>query len=574
MRPTLSLDFTEQTVDRRLQFSRPSEAWRFNRHGVLERVPRDTPRIDYDPVAEECRGLLMESESTNLLPASQSGWGRDLHNGVLVNEDTSEVAHLHASSATKKAARTSTGGNEVLWINTGIDVSGYQGQTITGSVYAKASADEPITDLKLKFEYDGGGKKGQNIHFDGSEVWRRAHVTLTIPDGVTSVDFLVETNNGTHNFYLTCPQVEPGHYPTSYIPTDGAPKTRAADTASIDDLGWFDPKKGTIVADFQMTNLESSKHRPRLMQVTGTHNQQYLIQGKGFGNERIEFLNNYDGRYQTRGAMNIGRPLADAPVRYTVGWETGEECFGYVEGDSYSYGAPQSLPGESETGRLRLGGIGPGSIGFYRTWLGELRYYPAYLSERDLRQHSRRPEYAHFDPVVPVTKDMTADAVWDTKGPRYQTLDNRKEVSLRMEVRIQEGDYGVLWEAGGSGRGGSCLVVNNGLLYFHTGSGRSSGSGNDRVEVTAPIAPGDRVIEFSRSSASGKAALYIDGRLVANGQASSLNVISGGDDGAVLTINQAICRNTSGTNADFTGGQEALLDGAYIFLNQLTEDVQ
>lgn len=55
-------------------FTRASAAWRFNSSGVLEQVPANQPRIDYDPLTLALRGLLIEEQRTNLHSYSSDIW--------------------------------------------------------------------------------------------------------------------------------------------------------------------------------------------------------------------------------------------------------------------------------------------------------------------------------------------------------------------------------------------------------------------------------------------------------------------------------------------------------------------
>lgn len=67
-KPTLILDFANsQSVDPRITFTRASTATRVNSKGLIEVVPSGVPRIDYDPVTGECKGLLIEEARVNQL---------------------------------------------------------------------------------------------------------------------------------------------------------------------------------------------------------------------------------------------------------------------------------------------------------------------------------------------------------------------------------------------------------------------------------------------------------------------------------------------------------------------------
>lgn len=65
--PTLGLDFTTDTIDPLLTFTRTSTGTRFNSSGAMESVVSGSPRFDYDPNTLAPLGLLMEPQRTNLL---------------------------------------------------------------------------------------------------------------------------------------------------------------------------------------------------------------------------------------------------------------------------------------------------------------------------------------------------------------------------------------------------------------------------------------------------------------------------------------------------------------------------
>jgi len=79
-RPVKLIDFSNQEfVDSDFVFSRSTDASVVNASGLLTRVATNTPRIQYDPISGRRLGLLLEAQSTNLLP-----WSNDLSNPVWI----------------------------------------------------------------------------------------------------------------------------------------------------------------------------------------------------------------------------------------------------------------------------------------------------------------------------------------------------------------------------------------------------------------------------------------------------------------------------------------------------------
>jgi hypothetical protein len=63
--PSLALDFTNRTLDRRIVYSRSSNGSFFSTRGLIEWIGAGNPRYDHDPATRLCKGLLMEEPRTN-----------------------------------------------------------------------------------------------------------------------------------------------------------------------------------------------------------------------------------------------------------------------------------------------------------------------------------------------------------------------------------------------------------------------------------------------------------------------------------------------------------------------------
>jgi hypothetical protein len=70
-RPSLNLNFARsQKLDPRITFTRTTSGTRTNSDGLIEVVPANSPRFDFDPVTGECLGLLVEEQRTNNIQVS------------------------------------------------------------------------------------------------------------------------------------------------------------------------------------------------------------------------------------------------------------------------------------------------------------------------------------------------------------------------------------------------------------------------------------------------------------------------------------------------------------------------
>jgi len=259
-----------------ITFSRASAAWRFNSAGVLEQVPANQPRFDYDPVTRVLKGLLVEEQRTNLFTYSE-----DFSNGAWVKGTLTTVEPSSASWPTG-------GFMQKLVETTANDLhSVYQSRTVTASSpyvlslhmgqgerrYAALNIGTSRNQCVVAvFDLQTGVvvrsfTNGNTFAFVAAGIINcgggvyRPWVCATTPAGATSAipavwlipDELVNSNipsyagDGTSGIYVAGGSFEAGTFPTSYFRTTSAQATRAADVASVNTLSpWFNPDEGTI----------------------------------------------------------------------------------------------------------------------------------------------------------------------------------------------------------------------------------------------------------------------------------------------------------------------------------------
>ena len=108
--PTLDLNFAgTRTVDPRITFSRASTATYFDEFGVMRTVPANSPRIDFDPVTGECKGLLIEEQRTNLL----------LNSATLATQNVTVAAVAHTLTFYGTGTVTLSGAATGVLVGTG-----------------------------------------------------------------------------------------------------------------------------------------------------------------------------------------------------------------------------------------------------------------------------------------------------------------------------------------------------------------------------------------------------------------------------------------------------------------------
>lgn len=223
--------------------------------------PDDIPRIDYNPDGT-VKGLLIEEQRTNLEEYSNDfssgGWAK---NGTVTLTAGEYDGPLGVNSGTK--------------VDAGTDLDGlyeFLPSVASGSSLAVSAWFKYVSgDTELRFALEGAafstGRSGVVVDISDGTIsgttgsvtpdtfdvidygngWYRAFFTTTTTATGTYA-LVVYTENGAGVFGLSGVQIEAGAFPTSYIPTSGAPATRSADIASIPvtDFG-HNQKAGTVV---------------------------------------------------------------------------------------------------------------------------------------------------------------------------------------------------------------------------------------------------------------------------------------------------------------------------------------
>ncbi len=146
---------------------------------------------------------------------------------------------------------------------------------------------------------------------------------------------------------------------------------------------------------------------------------------------------------------------------------------------------------------------------------------------------------------VAATAAMTQTALWDSPGQTSTEFANVDQLSFSTEVAFGVGDEGIIFEAGGTGRG-FIMYQHDGILYLQAGTGSNYGESASRGEAAWQVTEGTHTIEGSMN-ADGGLALYVNGDLVdqSSFQAASL---AGGNAGTIAGGTTSVAVNRGGFN--------------------------
>ena len=130
------------------------------------------------------------------------------------------------------------------------------------SAYSTVNDGMPELDCDISSLGTGGVAVIGSADTTKRDQWQRIVTTFNVgTGGGTAINMLFRRGNqvagainGGSTFYSTCPQMEVGSFPTSYIPTTSAAVTRARDTPGIVNGPWRTPPGGSWFAEFVRLN--------------------------------------------------------------------------------------------------------------------------------------------------------------------------------------------------------------------------------------------------------------------------------------------------------------------------------
>lgn len=227
-------------------------------------APYYGPRIEYDPLTLECKGLLMEPAGTNSL-RSPASWvpgnavsapklaastypGGIYELSTLATSGQSEWYDDGASLPRSTAAVFSI---DIQYVDTEwVIIQGVQGGSrgywwVSLLTLAKRAGGNLDWMLTAESTSDGWVRITSTLPADGSGLNWKPNVWVVGANGLVQPPAVIGSKIRVRRW-----QLETGPVATSYIPTAGASATRADDLCSLSAAAWYSPVSGTLVAEY------------------------------------------------------------------------------------------------------------------------------------------------------------------------------------------------------------------------------------------------------------------------------------------------------------------------------------
>ncbi|QCO03025.1 phage head spike fiber domain-containing protein [Azospirillum argentinense] len=277
---TVDFDFTtEKPLDPRLTFTRSgSRATRVNSAGLIETVPDNVPRFDYDPITRVCLGLLIEEARVNRLRLSQDFTGINgsarwfKYNtafGFTADWFAYDVANAEvmAPDGTYSSCKVTKLGTSNLFLRQYFPNS-YN--VLANTTYAASFYVYYPSGPSFTVDFNNDGWVTNTPPISASPYWQRITAIVTIGSTVTGTPNMFDAETGAPvgtTFWVWGFQFEVctsgGAFATSYIATTTDSVGRNADVLTLPTsaLRWYEA--GTLYFETRMAadRITSSSFR-------------------------------------------------------------------------------------------------------------------------------------------------------------------------------------------------------------------------------------------------------------------------------------------------------------------------
>jgi hypothetical protein len=325
----------------------------------IQEVKTDTPRIDFTDNTDG--HLLLEPQSTNLVPYSEDFSEWTIQSGTTVTSNTTETLSPSGEYNSSKIVGNGTSGILKSYLSS-------LGGSNTKSIFIKGTQNGQVVYLK------DPNQTVNNKALTLTTEWVRYSLTET----QTSHYGIWISNIPTEGIYMWGGQVEALSYPTSYIPTNGSTVTRDADTCTgAGSSADFNSEEGVLYAE--ISALADSTTTTIFSLSNGT-NANSLYMGFSSTSNTIQAQLVVGNVAQT----NMNYVVTDRTQfnKVAVLYENNNHKM-YINGSEVAVDTSGSVPSANTFDRLNFD-LGQGSFDFYGK-VKAVRVYKEALSDTDLQ---------------------------------------------------------------------------------------------------------------------------------------------------------------------------------------------
>jgi hypothetical protein len=381
--PTLDIGFIDPAagLDSRLTLTRATTGTYVDSGKFMRSASNNVARFDHDIATGTPLGLLIEEGRTQVLTNSQTGWNAS--NAVV----STDLVPLFSGASILKVTWPAGAANGPNIVNIAVSASTTYSCSLyvwIPSAYDGSQDGAPEIDTDIGSLGAGGTSSRVNADFTKRNQWQRITATMALGTGPSpTFNFVVRRPSpvsGGQVFYITCPQVEVGAFPSSYIPSTAGTVTRNTDVITSPVGPWYSSSASTIAAEI-------------MLPVTGTLNnwQMALRLDDTTNNNRIQL-------FRTTASLNYTAQVTAAVVdqiNATIGtvvpgavMKTALSAVAGSQRATVNGATPTTNAGASQPSNITMMRVGCDQSGALQLngYMRRLRVWPRALSSAELQQ--------------------------------------------------------------------------------------------------------------------------------------------------------------------------------------------